>query len=671
MGFSKQDVKNIYPLTPIQEGMLFHALKEKDSSAYFQQTSWRISGHFDRDVFDAAWLKLVQRHDIMRTLFTYEHSDKPLQVVLKAVSFKVEHIDLLDHDFEQRENLCEYYRTADRLQSFQLDHAPLMRVSVLHLAHDQWEIIWSHHHILMDGWSYGILLQEFMLLYQRKLDIELPPAPPFSSYVKWLSHKPLPTALAYWKAHLKGYEQCIEIPFKRFPSPKIQSFDEVNFSLSPENHDRLTRLTKENSLTLNSVLQGLVALLLSRYCDVDDLVFGTVVSGRPPDLQQIENMVGNFINTIPTRVKIDWNATALEFLKNIQFDQLQSTEYQFCPLSQIQGSTDVKGDLFNVVMAVENYPLDEMVSTAATRDQIGFGIDRVFSFDKTHYDFDIQFIPSGDGSLNAKIIFDSAKYDAKYINNIPALFEVVVEALCNNPRVPLKDNLLLSAMDKQAVLHDFINTSAQHIKPGPDTLVHRFALQVAATPDAPAVKDDQHELSYRELDQRSNQLANHLINLGIEAEQPVALCTSRSTNLLVAMLGILKSGGAYLPMDLSQPMARLAMQAKDASVRFILSDHNIAPDSSLDELLSVCRDNHNSEGLCGIHGAQNQSVHCILLEDVYDLPVSTPNPVSDHHNSGQIRENQLAYIIYTSGSTGIPKGTLVEHHSVVNLVDAI
>ncbi|WP_431685778.1 amino acid adenylation domain-containing protein [Hahella sp. NBU794] len=652
MTVTKKDIKNIYPLTPVQEGMLFHALLEPESSAYFQQTAWRLRGELDADAFEQAWRLLAQRHDLLRTLFSHQQSDQPLQIVLHQLPPLIERQDLRHIDSLRADAYCRHFRDNERRQGFDLTQGPLWRISLLRLEDNLWEVVWSHHHILLDGWSYGLLLSELLATYRSlckgedaEAQLNLTPTPPFSRYARWLAAQDQDASAQYWRTYMEGFTEPTEPPFRKYHADAQPESAELSFQLSRGQTERLQSLCAQHGITLNALLQATVATLLARCCDQEDVAFGTVVSGRPADLASVENMVGPFINTVPCRIRVAPDYSLLQLAQTLQQRHLASAPHHYYPLAKIQAAAGFAGQdqgLFNLVMAVENYPVDALVKRAADQSDLGFAVEDVFSFEKTHYDFDLQFMPGE--RLQGKLIYNRSRYEPAYVESIPLIFQTIIESFCSNIEVKIAAIPLLSEASLE-LLRDVCEGLSW--RPDSDTLIDRFLRQAQASPQRIAISDSDAQLSYEALREAANRLARRLAEQNVADDEPVGLCTGRSVNLAVGALGILSAGGAYLPLDIAQPEARLRQQIVDSGLRVIVADN---------ATLAALRDID-----------AGAPVQILALPDAVQHLEAAP----ELELQRTLRPDQLAYVIYTSGSTGVPKGVAVEHRNVVNLNDAL
>lgn len=394
MNIAKQNVKNIYPLSPMQEGMLFHFLADRKSQAYFQQTSWRIKGNLDIAAFEASWNDLIRRHDVLRTNFIHTNTDRPLQVVLKEQRIDFTFQDVRHLDEGKQQAFLQRFKEDDRSRPFDLSRDTLMRVRVLRLGEKDYEVVWSHHHILMDGWSVGILLAESLDVYRAFLRGErpnLPPVIPYNRYIQWLEARDAGESKHFWQNYLSGYGQAVVIPETSFLRKDTEDrHEETAFEMDADMVAGLQDLAVCHKVTLNTVVQSILAVLLSRYNNVSDVVFGAVVSGRTYEVAGIERMVGNFINTIPVRIKPRADMTVQDLLQETQKNVLACEPHHHYPLNRILSLSSLNQGILGVVMALANYPLDEQVKKPLDAETLGFEVQEVKTFERTHYDFDIH-----------------------------------------------------------------------------------------------------------------------------------------------------------------------------------------------------------------------------------------------------------------------------------------
>ncbi|RKH17583.1 condensation domain-containing protein, partial [Corallococcus sp. CA031C] len=634
-------IEDIYPLSPMQQGMLFHTLLTPDAGFYFEQLTWRFHSPVDLGTFHRAWDSMVEQYAILRTGFHWEGLTEPLQVVTTQAVLPYE-----EHDWrglpstEQQERLTAFL-AADRARGFDLRKPPLMRLAVMRLADDVLQFVWSHHHLLMDGWSIGLMLNA---LFARNDELlagqqHATRQPPFRDYIEWLQKQPQERAEAWWRQALEGFTTPTPLPAAK-PVPAgspSRKKDRRKLFLSQEDSAALQGFARQHQLTLNTLVQGTWALLLGRYAGVEDVLFGTIVSGRPPELPGVEQMIGLFINSVPVRVRLTPNAPLLSWLQQLQTQQTERTQFEHTPLLQIQRWSDVPrgAALFDSLLVFENYPVDGAVRERGSR----FDVRDIETFE--HNNFPLDAAVTLGPTIGLHLTFDTERYDAGTIEQLLRHWATALESLRARPEQRVFEVSMLSAEDMHRVLVEWNDTTRPY--PSDASIPEVFAAQVALFPDAVAVEFGEQRLTYRQLDTLSNQLARVLVQRGVGPDSPVALCLERSLELVVSLVAILKAGGAYLPLDASYPRQRLAFMLEDVPPQLLLTSR---------ELLSSLP----TEGLT-----------CLCVEDVWPLlsrhPDSTPA-------SGVLPEH-LAYIDFTSGSTGRPKPVGTTHRAVLRTVRGV
>lgn len=635
-----ENLEDLYELSPVQQGLLFHTLYEPQSEVYFEQFSFTLQGNLDVSAFKRAWQQVVDRHPILRTCFYWEDLDKPYQVVHKQVKFPWEELDWQGLSLANQQERLEAFLQADRAQGFNLSAAPLMRLVLIHLAEDNYQFIWSYHHLLLDGWSLSLLFQEVFAFYEgfrRGQSLDLGHPRPYRDYINWLQAQDLSQAEAFWRQALKGFTAPTPLPLNRVPgsaSRQVVECNQQHIKLSVATTTALQSLARQQQLTMNTLVQGAWALLLSRYSGEEDIVFGVTSTGRPPALAEVESMVGLFINTLPARVQVQPEESLLRWLKKFQAQQAELRQYEYSPLIEIQRWSDMPRGLplFESFVAFQSYPVDASLQQRCTE----LTIQSAHNFSKTNYPLGLTVRPGVELSL--QITYDDSRFSTAAIARILEHLQVLLEGMLANPHQRLSDLPLLTAVEQQ-LLVEWNQTQVDY--PQHHCIHQLFEQQVERSPDSVAVVFADEQLTYRELNQRANQLAHYLRASGVGAEELVGICVERSVAMVVGLLGILKAGGAYLPLDPAYPAERLFFMLEDSKVQVLLTQQ------SLVEKLSEC-------------GAKV----CLDTDWEKITHESKDNPVS-----GSTTED-LAYVIYTSGSTGKPKGVSISHANVIRLFEA-
>jgi len=360
-----QDLEDIYVLSPLQKAMLFHTLSGSNPLALFVQWTCHIRGKVDLSAFRQAWQRLIDRHPILRTAFELEELDEPVQVVRRRAELPIDYLDWGAIAKEDQERRYEVMVQADHWRGFDLSSPPLMRLSLIRLRDDLYRLIWSHHHILLDGWSSPLILQEvfaFYEAYQRGQELVVEERAPYRDYIAWLKRQDLLKAEAYWRERLRGFNQPTTLWIDRRTRGMAggeERYEDQQTKLNGEATAKIQAFARRRRLTMNTVLQGAWGLLLSKYSGEEDLVIGTTVSGRPVDLPGNESIIGPFINTLPIRIRIPLQSSILSWLSGIQSDQVEFGQYAYSSLVEQYSEIPLGMPLYESILIFENYPVEQ------------------------------------------------------------------------------------------------------------------------------------------------------------------------------------------------------------------------------------------------------------------------------------------------------------------------
>ncbi|MEA2692206.1 MAG: hypothetical protein QOJ16_1593, partial [Acidobacteriota bacterium] len=551
--FGGAALEDVYPLSPLQEGMLFHALYEPEAGLYIGQLSYRLDGELDEPAFREAWRHVVERHPVLRTAFLWSELDRPLQVVVREVELPWEAEDWRHlPPAEQEERLTDRL-LADRRRGFDPQRAPLQRFTLLRLGDEAWQFVWTHHQMLLDGWSLPLVLEDVFVVYEAVRHgraPQLPPVRPYRDYIAWLAGQDVGRAEDYWRRTLAGVPGATEIEVARRQEAPTGPADKRR-QLSPAVTGELGRFARGHQLTLNSLVQGAWALLLARYSGAPAVVFGAVVAGRPGELRGVERIVGLFINTLPVRTNVAPRERVLPWLKRLQQGQIESVRYEWSALSEVQRWSEVPAGepLFTTILAFQNQPSDEALADRAK----GFTASRGQTAERTNYPLTVVAEPGR--RLALMIEHDRSRFDDAAVERMLGHLETFLSALADGPHRLLEDLGLLAEWEREQVLRQW---QGENVGWTTGTLGGRLGSRAASQPDAIAAVAGAGHLSYGELSSRGAFLAGYLEALGTGPETVVGLCVERSLELVVGTWGALLSGASYVPLDPDYPGERLA-----------------------------------------------------------------------------------------------------------------
>ncbi|MFF2363716.1 amino acid adenylation domain-containing protein [Streptomyces sp. NPDC058122] len=619
----------VWPVTPAQSGILFHSMLAGSSfDAYHVQLVFHLSGEVDPERMRLSGQALLGRYANLRAAFVNRPDGDFVQVVpADGVTLPWQHLDLTGYDEAERSERLERFLTQDRADHFDVDTPPLMRLALVVLEPGRSELVMTVHHSLYDGWSTPLLLQDLLLFYASHGDgTGLPRTRSYGEYLTWLAKQDQDAAARAWAAELDGVEE----PTLLAPGAAgDDGLDQIEFALPHDVSGELHQRASELGVTINTLIQGAWALLLGRLTGRQDLVFGATVSGRPAAVPGVESMVGMFINTLPVRVKYGPGDTIAEVLTRLQSRQAGLLEHHHYSLTQIQQSTGLQS-LFDTLVVFESYPVDQEGIGAATEAAGGIAITGLRPSNGTHYP--LALMAAVDSNLTFLLQYTPGAFDRDTTAAYAARFVRILEQMAATPHLKTAQLDVLEPAEHDRLLVEFNDT---HV-PTPDvTVAGLVEAQAARTPDETAVVAEDTSLTYREMNARADRLARELAARGVGPESLVAVSLPRSADLVVALLAVLKAGGAYLPVDPKYPSHRLQGILDEARPRLVLTDS--ATVAVLPE-----------------HDAPD------VLLDTLDLSGDGPRLELP------LQTAQLAYVMYTSGSTGKPKGVAVTHTCVVN-----
>ena len=569
---TKQNIEDIMALTPIQEGILFHYLKNPEGDEYFEQLSMTISGELDQKVFRQAWELVARCNRILRTTFRWENLQEPVQLVLKNTQVSIEFYQDIDP---------EQLKEDDRKIKFNLEEIPF-RVKLCQLDNKKYMMVISHHHILFDGWSTGIILKEFFHTYSNLVkghDTKPIEKGQYKEYVKLVQDRDKKGQREYWENYLEDFEtRTILTDFDG--SGEEMKIERYHSTFSKETLDQLHQYSKKNNITTAAFLYLAWGLLLKRYCQNDDIVFGTTVSGRTAQIDNIENTVGLFINTLPLRIKYKQDTTVAELLQELNSSIRKREKYESTPLVEIQeyAGINAREGIFDSILVIENYPIDSVLSDVG--NAIELDIESYSIYEASNYDLTIT-IADFEGA-KVTYIYNEKAFSQEIIRQYSQHFENIINELVDNTHQKISDLKMLGDQERDKILFRFNDNKLDYPDDKP---IHRiFEIQVDKTPDKIAVRFGDGEITYRKLNKKANKLARLLRKNGLKKESVVGLLMERSLDTIVALLAILKAGGAYLPIEPDLPEKRIKYLLEDSGAEILLTNSDSIKELSFTSL---------------------------------------------------------------------------------------
>jgi surfactin family lipopeptide synthetase C len=665
-------IEHSYPLSPVQHGMLIHSLSAPHSGVYVQQLVSVLREELNVPGFQRAWEQIVSRHPILRTSFSWESADEPLQRVHRSVQLPFEYQDWSDLSPIGQEKLLESFLQSDRQRGFRFDQAPLMRLAVFRCSQAEYRWIWTSHHALLDGRSRLLLLKEFFAFYDtfctgQTLHLNNPI--PYRAYIDWLERKDFTEDESFWRNHLSGFTAPtpLTVDHSRSTRPAIESFGKQTVLLTAAVTSSLRSLAERYRLTPNTFLQGAWALLLSRYSGEPDVVFGATRAGRHVPVEGAESMVGLLINTVPVRVRVSPGYRLLAWLNELRRQWIEMRNFEHAPLVKIQQWSQIPAgkQLFESLLVFENYQLN-----SALRDQDESWKKREFHLVGTT-NYPLTVVGYLEQELVLEMTYDRRRFDDATMTRTLGHLTTLLKEMVSDPARRLSDLPLLTKSERHQLLVEWNDTKKNYPK---DQCIHAlFERQVERTPDAVAIAYEAEQLTYGELNRRANQLAHYLQRLGVGAEVLVGICMERSIEMMVGLLGVLKAGGAYVPLDPSDPKERLDFVLQDTQAPVLLTQSKLLSQlptmtcdgrpTTADGRLLMDDDARSSALEPSAVIGHRSSVICLDADWETIAHESESNPAS------LTAADNLAYVIHTSGTTGQPKGTMIEHRSLVNYLN--
>ncbi|GLW64278.1 hypothetical protein Arub01_25220 [Actinomadura rubrobrunea] len=629
------EISDVLPLSPLQEGLLFHArYDDRGHDVYSVQFVLDLEGRLDLDALFAAGQALLDRHPNLRAAFWQKGVDRPVQVIPRTATPPWRVIDLSGLGDEAAAERADRIVREDRAARFDLSRPPLLRFTVLRRSAERHRLVLTTHHILLDGWSAQRVLHELFTLYAHDGDAAALASPPaYRDYLRWLSGRDRDAARGAWRDYLAGLAEPTLLA-SAAAARSGTSPARVTRELDASATAALAETARRHQLTVSTLVQGAWGVLASALTGRDDVVFGVTVSGRPPEVAGVEDMVGLFINTVPVRMRIDPGAGLARLLAESQRRQMDLSAHHYLDLAEIQGVTGFR-ELFDSIVVFENYPVGFSGSDTPAP---GLRVTGAQGHDASHYPLTLVAVPGE--RLHLRLDYHPDRFTADEAGLIADRLAQLLAQMASGLDRRAADLEVLPPWE-----HRILREANETAHDVPDRLIGElFEAQAARTPDAVAVTAGDAELTYAALDERANRLAHVLLARGIGPEQTVAIAMGRSVDLVVALLAVLKTGAAYLPIDPEYPAERITYMLDDAAPVLVLAD--TATDGGL--ATSVPR----------------LIVDAPATADL--LAGADAHPPGPEDRPGPVTAQSAVNVLYTSGSTGRPKGVIGTHGGLVN-----
>ncbi len=611
-------VADVYPLTPSQLGILYDALRDPDPELYFEQVRFDLVGDVDPDTFHAAWTDTFDRHPALRTVWLWEGLDDPVQVVREHVELPWTELDMTSND-EPGAALDELARH-DRKRGFDLRRPPVSRVTVVKLDADRSHLIWSFHHIMLDGWSTAQVLDEVL---DRCAGREVADSAPFRDHVAWLAEQDLGAARSHWRQLLAGFDHPTIVAGRRRTTDEPFDRARVTLSLDEAATESVIATAREQRVTPNTLVQAAWALTLSCLSGDDDVVFGVTGSGRPAEVPGVESIVGMFLSTLPMRVRVDRDRTVGDLWRELQGQQLDLTQYQYSSLADIARESSIPAGvaMFETALIFENFPRPDDVGRP-------FTVEHHRVFEQTRFPLTVL-VGAGD-HLEAVALYDRSQFEDGAVEALLDVFRDVLTSTVAEATLPLTSVSALADTDRHRLLDELNRTD----RPVPDSTVpDEIATRARLRPDSVALIDGDRSMSYGELERAGRAIGSRLGDDGVGRGDTVLVAVDRSIDAVVAMLAVMRAGAAYVPVDPATPRGRLDAIVDDARPSLVIGNATGLSDLGIPSI-----------DIAGLAGST-------------DAATGSPTGASP---------DDPMFVVFTSGSTGRPKGVPGTHRAVLN-----
>ena len=628
------NIEAVYPVTQTQAWMLSRAVLIANPDEFNVQLSLELGGLLDVSVFQAAWDHVIARHDALRSCFAWQSVEQPVRVVRKRVQCPIDYRDVSGGGATQEDDDAAWQQVCeeDRAQVFELNHAPLMRIMLRRHGKQRVRLLWTHHHLILDGWSVPIVLGEVLDVYDRMvqaIQLEAGTLFQYEAYLDWLDKARTEYANDYWNDRLQRFRDVKGIPGTNTNRQTMPKFIERDFLLSATATRSLEKSARRLGVTANTLLQCAWAITQSRLTSAPDVLFGLVLAGRPPEISGIERAVGMFINALPFGLHVDASSKVIDALRAIHAHTAELLARQYLPLPDLRSAEQraARERPFDVLFAPENFPANALQFHSTVLD-----VSEVVA--RECNDTPISIITTLGDRLRVQIIFDASVYGDWFANSILRMYVHIVEEVARKPYVEIMKLASLDPNDRSLMLlaarGDTADVPALRID-------KMFEHQVRVQPLACALVSGEERVTYADLNRRANRFARYMRRIGVKPETFVAVVLERSAEAVIVLLATIKSGAAYVPLDPAHPSRRLSALLADAGPSLVV-----------------------------MRGSSANLVQCDvpvidLDRDRTEIDVCDDN---DLQVEGSI--DQALYCLYTSGSTGLPKGVIGTHRATVN-----
>lgn len=649
------NLQDLYPLSPMQQGMLFHSQLGQEPGAYTIQLSSRMQGDFCPSLFMKAWQEVLDRHPSLRAVIVTPPGLDPLQKIVSQAKLPWFDFDWRDLSPEAQHEQWLALLDTDRKKGFDAETCPLMRCTLVQIEDHSWRFLWSHHHLLTDGWCLPILMREVLECYEsfvsdRPYDAPLPPL--YREYIEWLQSKDLDQAKTFWRDYLQGFDTptSLGVDQKRLLAHASSEtrdneprYGSCTIALDVQTTHSLTQLARIQGLTLSVLIQSAWSVLLSRYSGSDDVVFGATVSGRPAEIVGVEQMIGLFINTLPVRARIDTSESLPAFFLRMRDDQLTRDEYAFTPLVDIHACTDIpkRHSLFDSIVIFENYPVDSTLDAQAQ----ALRIDEVEVHEQTGFPLTLTAAPGE--CIPLKLSWETSRFETgQAVRLLEHLTNLLTRLTTDLPNTVAQWSTSMMGTEEVEQLTQQFNRTAHESPDHQCTFFELFERRVQTHASSIAVICAEEKISYAELYARSLAIGASLREHGAIPGTRIGIYQHRTINMVATLLAIQSTGATYVPLDPGYPSGRIQYMLDDSQALLIISE-----DTLLHKLPKTT--------------ATRLSVQTLLkgTDNLDSTEIS--DKMSERVDA---KMQNLAYIIYTSGSTGRPKGVPISHASLTNFL---